>query len=83
MTDTSEKTKARLLDMYKAVPGPRRLEMGCGMFDDAKALAAAGILSECPGLSGRELRKRLFQRLFGDDFTTEKARKILQHLENA
>jgi len=83
MSDTSASVVAELERRYRALPGARRVEMACGMFDDAKALAISGILSEHPGLDRSELRKRLFLRIFGEDFAPEKARKILAHLKLA
>ncbi len=81
MTDTSQKATARLKALYENLPGCKRLEMGCGMFDDAKSLAIAGILAEAPGLDSKTLMRFLFLRLFGRDFPPHKIQRILKHLE--
>ncbi|MFH1620167.1 MAG: hypothetical protein ABIG11_09745 [bacterium] len=80
IADTSPAVVARLHELYNRLPGHRRLEMGCGMFDDAKRLAIAGILAETPEINPGELRKRLFLRLFAGDFPRQKIRRILCHL---
>lgn len=80
MKDTATKVTERLQMLYDRLPGERRLEMGCGMFDDAKSLATAGLLSESPGLNAADLKELLFLRLFGEDFAPKKAEQILDRL---
>jgi hypothetical protein len=46
------------------------------MFDDAKALAAAGIRAMNPGISQDELRRRIFDRLYIDDFDPDTRMKF-------
>ena len=40
----------------------------------------AGIKAEHPGISGHDLRVRLFERLDGDDFSEEERSRILAAL---
>lgn len=81
MKDTGSKVSERLAALYSSLPGRRRLEMACGMFDDAKALALAGIRAREPHADPKELRRRLFLRLFGSDFPPHRIRRILARLE--
>ncbi|MND02219.1 hypothetical protein D3C83_215140 [compost metagenome] len=50
--------------------------MTCAMFDDAKALMTAGIRATDPGISPAELRRRIFDRLYLDDFDPETRRQF-------
>ena len=53
-----------------------RLRMTCEMFDDAKALVAAGIRAMDPGISLAELRRRMFDRLYFGDFDPDTRMKF-------
>lgn len=45
-----------------------RLRMTSGMFDSAKRLTAASVRSAEPEITDGELRVRIFDRLYSDDF---------------
>lgn len=81
MTDTSQKITARLQALYSSIQGWQRLEMGGGMFDDAKHMVIAGIRSKNTGLAAKDLKKLLFLRIFGNDFPKHKIERILSHLD--
>jgi hypothetical protein len=54
--------------------------MACEMFDLARALAVAGIRTGEPTISGRDLRVRLFERLYGEDFSEDERARIIATL---
>jgi hypothetical protein len=57
-----------------------RLEMGCAMFDTARALMRAG-LGIPPGAHlSPDMRVRLFLRTYGRDFDAATAARIIAHL---
>jgi hypothetical protein len=74
--DTSPQDDAAFTALFAARSGAERLRMTCQMFDDAKALAAAGILAEDPGIAPDELRRRIFDRLYAGDFDPETRMKF-------
>ena len=54
--------------------------MACDMFDDAKALIAADIRAQCPGISRVALRARMFDRLYFGDFDAATRDRIVSDL---
>jgi hypothetical protein len=54
-----------------------RFRMGCEMFETAKALTVAGLLAEGSG----DLRRRLFLRFYGRDFSPRQRERILRRIE--
>lgn len=67
MRDTKPDLDRRHRELIMARSGVERLAMGCAMFDDAKAIAEAGLRAERPGLSEAELRRLLLMRLYDKD----------------
>ncbi len=57
-----------------------RLEMGCAMFDAARALMRAG-LGDPSGLDrSPAMRVQMFERTYGRDFDPATAARIIAHL---
>lgn len=83
MTDTSPEIETIWLEMWKKVPPAERLRMGCEMFSAAKELAMAGIRKELGRDDPTEMRRRLFFRFYGSDFTPEESERILRNIEGA
>lgn len=83
MTDTSPEIELLYKEMWKKVPRAERLRMGCEMFSTAKELATAGIRKELGYDDPNEIRRRLFLRFYGTDFTPEELNRILHHLDRA
>jgi len=54
--------------------------MACETFDLARALAVAGIRRDGPDISPADLRVRLFERLYGNDFSEEERARIVATL---
>jgi len=57
-----------------------RLRMTCAMFDDAKALVRAEILSRRPDISESDLRVEMFDRLYFGDFDAATRDRIVAGL---
>ncbi len=55
--------------------------MGSDMFSAAKKLAMAGIRKELGRDDPKEMRRRLFMRFYGTDFSSAEAERILNHLD--
>ena len=62
MTDTSPEIAEIVRQKLMARSGEERFLMGVRMFDAARAMALASLPA---GLSAEELRRQLFQRLYG------------------
>ena len=80
MTDTSPETTAAFDALLAQRSGSDRVRMACEMFDLARALAVAAIRIAEPATSGRDLRVRLFERLYGEDFSEEERARIIATL---
>jgi hypothetical protein len=77
MNDTSPEVEKRLREMYMARSPLERLRMGSDMFTAAKQLAAAGIRFEQGELDEKTMKKQLFLRFYGSDFTEDEKARIL------
>lgn len=80
MSDTTREMAARYDAMLMVLTPGERVRMGCGMFDAARAMAIAEIRAEFGDLDERELRRKLFLRLYGSDFSEEQKARILARL---
>jgi hypothetical protein len=81
MKDTSPHMEALHRRLIMSLTPAKRLRMAFGMFQAAKALAAAGIRAEAVRRGDRiEMRRELFLRLYGRDFSEEKKKAILRVL---
>ena len=79
MTDTPEKVSLEYRNRLMALPPERRIAMACEMFGTAKALARANLIQN--GVTGeREIRRQLFLRFYGSEFSESQKAKILAHL---
>ena len=67
MTDTSPEIAELVRQKLMARSGEERFLMGVRMFDAARAMAQASLPA---GLSPEELKRQLFQRLYGQPLPT-------------
>ena len=77
MNDTSPEMEKRYHAMLMERSGKERLEMGCSMYDAARAIVKSSILNDTPGLTERELKEKIFLRFYGLDFSEAQKRKII------
>ena len=81
MKDTSSKMEALHRRLIMALTPAQRLGMASGMFQAAKTLAAAGIRAEAARRGESvDMKRELFLRFYGTDFSKEKMRAILRAL---
>jgi len=74
MSDTSNSVKNKIDEIYLKKTGEEKLLMALRMFETAREL----VISSLPNnLSDKELRKELFLRFYGNDFTVNEKEKIL------
>jgi len=79
VNDTDPVVAAEYRRMLMALSPGQRVAMACSMFQTAKALARAGILQNGP-LPESEVRRQLFLRFYGREFTEEQRDSILAAL---
>ena len=77
MTDTPDHVETHFRRLLAARTPAERLRMCTGMFAAAKALAAAGIRAKLGRVSERELRRQLFIRFYGGQYTEAERQVIL------
>jgi hypothetical protein len=63
--------EAAFTALFAGRSGSDRVRMACAMFETAKALVAANLMTQDPGLTPAELRARMFDRLYFGDFDAE------------
>ena len=78
MTDTSPEVAARLRAHYGARTPAQRVQMATSLFTSAKVLVRAGIRMQLGDIPEGELRRRLFLRLYGDEFSESERSAILR-----
>ena len=81
MDDTPEHIERRFREMMMARSPVDRLKMACDMFTTAKTLVLAGIAQDAKDATPDEVRKLLFLRMYGQDFSPERQAKILAALK--
>ena len=83
MKDTPAKIEAEFRKMLLERSGVERIKIGCSMHAAAQALVRASLLQKHVSTSPATLRKSLFLRFYGQDFTASRRKRILLALEKA
>ncbi|TDJ54166.1 MAG: hypothetical protein E2O46_04965 [Ignavibacteria bacterium] len=77
MNDTIPEIQDKIDDIYKNKTGEEKLLIALSMFETAREI----VISSLPNnLTERELRKALFLRFYGNDFSVNEKEKILSIL---
>ena len=78
MNDTSPEAKRIQDELFAKLTGEERMLMGLEMFETARKI----VLSSFPeNLSENEIRKRLFLRFYGNEFTKEQIEEIFERID--
>ncbi len=77
MNDTHPEIAARFRNLMRAKSNEQRLLMGCSMFDAAKQIAQSAVYSQRPSITPEEMRKEIFLRFYGKEFSKADREKIL------
>ena len=83
MNDTSLKVERLFRSLIMAKSDVERLAMGCAMFDDAKAIALAGLRAERPDMDDIECRVQLLLRLYGRELGEPWFKRVSARLRQA
>ena len=83
MSDTNPSVEGRLRALYGVRTAAQRVRMATSMFTGAKQLARAGIRMELGDIPEPEMRRHLFMRLYGSDFSDAQCAAILRVIDPA
>lgn len=80
MNDTNPEIESRFIKMAMEKSGQERLKMGFEMFNMARKQVLASIKINKPDAGLKEIRRELFIRFYGQDFSSEELAKILTRI---
>ncbi len=83
MKDTTDEVEALYRSMFARRTQSERLRMGCRMYHTSKRLVRASIAAQLgPEANEKSIRREVFKRFYGSDFTAEQCEAILAHLDH-
>ena len=80
MKDTAPEIESLFYQMIMEKSGEERLMMGFSMFDMARMQVEAGIRANKPNADRQEIRREIFLRFYGQEFSDEEQDKILKRI---
>jgi len=80
MLDTHPDVAIRYRDLMMSKNGQQRLLMGCSMYDTAKKIVRSAIYNNRPEISEEEMKKEIFLRFYGHEFSPSEREKFLSAL---
>lgn len=80
MNDTRSEIESRFHQMMMKKSGEERLEMGFSMFDMARRQVEASIKADKPDADIRGIRRGIFLRFYGHEFSPEEQEKIMKRI---
>jgi len=80
MNDTVPEIESRFHQMMMKKSGQKRLKMGLSMFNVARRQVEASIKVNKPNADIRDIRKGIFLRFYGHEFSPEEQEKILKRI---
>jgi len=79
MLDTHPDIAARFRNMMMQKSGEQRLHMGCSMYDAARQIVRSAILDRNVDITEAEMKREIFLRFYGHEFSRNKIEKLFQH----
>ncbi len=80
MFDTHPDVAIRFRDLMMSKTGQERLLMGCSMYDAAKQIVLSAIYNSRPGITDVEIKREIFLRFYGPEFSESDREKFLSAL---
>ena len=80
MFDTHPEIAVRFRDLMMSKTGQERLLMGCSMYDTAKRIVLNSICNRQPKITDAELKREIFLRFYGQEFSESDRKKYLSVL---
>ncbi|MCF6148683.1 MAG: hypothetical protein E3K37_08485 [Candidatus Kuenenia sp.] len=81
MKDTNSQVETRFVEMLMKKSGQERMRLGFSMFEMAQRQVIASIKADKPEADIREIRKGIFLRFYGHEYSPEEQRKIFKHIQ--
>ena len=78
--DTHPDIAIRFRDLMMSKTGQQRLLMGCSMYDTAKKIVRSAIYNSRPEITDEEMKKEIFLRFYGKEFSRADREKFLSAL---
>ncbi len=80
MFDTHPEIAVRYRELMMRKSGEQRLLMGCSMYDTAKQIVRSAIYNSRPGITETEMKKEIFLRFYGQEFSQAERDKFFSAL---
>jgi len=80
MFDTHPEIAVRYRELMMRKSGEQRLLMGCSMYDTAKQIVRSAIYNSRPGITDAEIKREIFLRFYGEEFSQADREKYLSVL---
>lgn len=80
MFDTHPDIAILFRDLMMSKTGQERLLMGCSMYDTAKQIMRSAISNSRPGITEEEMKKEIFLRFYGKEFSRAEREQFLSAL---
>ena len=77
MKGTHPEVDVRFRNLMKTKTNEQRLLMGCSMYDTAKQIVRSAIYNQYPEITHQEMKKEIFLRFYGREFSRSDKEKIL------
>ncbi len=81
MNDTSAEMDEKMREMIRIKTPLERLKMGSSMYATSRYLIERAIVEQNPLISKKELKKEVFLKFYGNDFSKEDCEKIVKYLQ--
>jgi len=80
MFDTHPDVAVRFRNLMMSKTGQQRLRMGCSMYDTAKEIVRSAIYNSRPEITDEEMKKEIFLRFYGKEFSRADKEQFLSAL---
>ncbi len=80
MNDTHPEMTVLFRNLMMSKTGQERLLMGCSMYDAAKQIVLSAIYNSRPGITDVEIKREIFLRFYGPEFSQADREKYLSVL---
>jgi len=80
MFDTHPDIVIRYRDLMMSKSGHERVLMGFSMYDTAKQIVRSAIYNNQPQITDEEMKKEIFLRFYGKEFSPSDREKFLSNL---
>jgi len=80
MNDTTPEIAVLYRNLIMNKSGEERLLVGCSMYGTAKEIVCSAIYNNQPGITDEEMKKEIFLRFYGKEFSRADREKLFSAL---